>query len=118
VGGTPTTASGRVTALHRSSVASDGQGSSERLTGLIQTNAALQPGDSGGPLVTSAGLVVGMNTAASVGFRFQPGGRVGLAIPIDRALTIARQIEAGRSSSTVHIGPTAFLGVNVASPDS
>src|ERR1700730_1917295 len=66
VGGTPSAASGSVTGLGRSITASDGE-NSERLAGLIETNAALQPGDSGGPLVDSAGRVVGMETAASGG---------------------------------------------------
>ncbi len=42
----------------------------------------------------------------------------GFAIPINKALSIASQIEAGTSSSTVHIGATGFLGVEVASADS
>jgi S1-C subfamily serine protease len=33
------------------------------------------------------------------------------AIPIDNAETIAQQIENGQGSSTVHIGATAFLGI-------
>jgi S1-C subfamily serine protease len=36
------------------------------------------------------------------------------AIPIDTALSIASQIEGGHASSTVHIGTTAFLGVEIA----
>jgi S1-C subfamily serine protease len=44
----------------------------------------------------------------------QTGGGQGYAIPIDQAASIAGQIEAGSSSSTVHIGATAFLGVGVA----
>jgi len=39
----------------------------------------------------------------------------GYAIPIDTALSIAKQIEAGSGSSTVHIGATAFMGVEIAS---
>ncbi|HVT69034.1 MAG TPA: S1C family serine protease [Trebonia sp.] len=39
----------------------------------------------------------------------------GFAIPIDTALSIAKQIEAGSGSSTVHIGTTAFLGLEIAS---
>jgi S1-C subfamily serine protease len=38
----------------------------------------------------------------------------GYAIPINTALSIAKQIEAGQASSTVHIGPTAFLGLEIA----
>src|SRR6516165_3122558 len=49
-GGTPSVASGTVTALNQSITASDELSSaSEQLTGLIETNAPIQPGDSGGP---------------------------------------------------------------------
>ena len=41
----------------------------------------------------------------------------GYAIPIDTALSVATQIEAGQASSTVHIGATAFLGLEIASSD-
>jgi S1-C subfamily serine protease len=114
-GGKPATAKGKITGVGRSIVASDGEGISEQLVGLIQTNAALQPGDSGGPLVNAAGRVIGMDTAASVDFEFQSRHQ-GYAIPINRALTLAKQIVAGHASTTVHIGSTPFLGVSVADP--
>src|SRR5690348_5908356 len=41
-------------------------------------------------------------------------GTQGFAIPINTALSIAKQIEAGQGSSTVHVGPTAFLGLEIA----
>src|SRR5205085_12398228 len=37
----------------------------------------------------------------------------GYAIPIDKALTIAHQIESGQASANVHIGLPAFLGVDL-----
>jgi S1-C subfamily serine protease len=37
----------------------------------------------------------------------------GYSIPINTALTIAHEIEAGQASSTVHIGATAFLGLEI-----
>jgi S1-C subfamily serine protease len=124
-GGTPSVASGAVTALGQSITASDeGSGVSEHLTGLIQTNADIQPGDSGGALVNSHGQVIGMNTAASTGFQFQGQSssqgsqEQAYAIPIDSALTTAKQIEAGNGSSTVHIGATAFLGIATSGSDS
>ena len=116
-GGTPSVATGTVTALNQGITASDeGSGSnSEQLTGLIETNADIQPGDSGGALVNSYGQVIGMNTAASSGTQFQSqSGQAAVqayAIPIDHAESIAKQIEAGQGSSTVHIGATAFLGI-------
>jgi S1-C subfamily serine protease len=114
VGGTPSVASGHVTDLNQSITASDqSDHSSEQLTGLIQTDAALQPGDSGGPLVNSQGTVVGIDTAASSGFQFQSGSSQGFAIPINQATSIARQIMAGQSSDTIHIGPAALIGVVV-----
>ena len=120
--GSPTAAAGQVTGLDRSITASDeAAGASEKLTGLIQVAANIQPGDSGGPLINSVGQVVGVDTAASQGFRFgtvsAQGGGEGFAIPINKALTIAKQIQAGKGSSTVHIGRSAFLGVTVSDAD-
>src|SRR5215469_15593783 len=63
-GGTPAMATGMVTGLGATITAADqGTGVSERLRGMVQTDADIQPGDSGGPLVNSAGEVVGMDTA-------------------------------------------------------
>ena len=115
-GGTPSYAAGVITATGQSITASDeGDGTSEQLTGLLETNAEIVAGDSGGPLVDQHGEVVGMDTAASSGFRFSNSSQ-GFAIPIGDALDIAAQIEAGSSGGTVHVGPTAMLGVGVA-PD-
>ncbi|HET6963921.1 MAG TPA: trypsin-like peptidase domain-containing protein [Acidimicrobiales bacterium] len=118
-GGTPTAAGGSVTALNQTITASDAlDGTSESLSNLIETNANVQSGDSGGPLVDTAGRVIGMDTAASQGYSLQSAygaARQGYAIPINQALSIARQIESGQASSTVHIGGTAFLGVLISS---
>ncbi|MFF0491688.1 S1C family serine protease [Nocardia sp. NPDC004068] len=112
--GTPTAAAGRVTALNQSITASDeSSGASEQLTGLIQVAADIQPGDSGGPLINSAGQVIGVDTAASQGFRMGAGNGEGYAIPINKALSVAKQIQAKTASDRVHIGATAFLGVSV-----
>ncbi len=71
-GGTPSVAAGTVTALNQAITASDeGSGNSEQLTGLIETNADIQPGDSGGSLVNAYGQVIGMDTAASSGTQVQ-----------------------------------------------
>jgi S1-C subfamily serine protease len=114
VGGTPRAARGSIVALDQTITAADMGGvDAQRLTGLIETNAAIRPGDSGGPLVNDTGQVIGMDAAASAHFAAQPSTTQGFAVPIDEALAIARQIEAGTASSTVHIGPTGFLGVQV-----
>jgi S1-C subfamily serine protease len=114
-GGTPSAAGGSVVALSRHIVAGDmGGGMSEQLNGLIETDADVRPGDSGGPLVNAAAQVIGVDTAASAGFSFRSGTGQGFAVPIDEALAIATQIENHQASATVHIGPTAFLGVSMA----
>ncbi len=136
LGGAPSVAPGTVTALNQSITASDeGSGSSEQLQGLIETNADIQAGDSGGSLVNTHGQVIGVDTAASSGFSLGNGfgngngfggngssgsgsgaqsTTQGFAIPINTAVSIARQIEAGQASSTVHIGATGFLGLSIA----
>jgi S1-C subfamily serine protease len=107
VGGTPSAAAGKVTALDQDITATDaGGGDPEHVSGLIQTDAPIASGDSGGPLMTTDNVVVGMDTAAG-----SNGGPQGFAIPIGHAFDIAHQIERGQGSSTVHIGSTAFLGV-------
>jgi len=148
-GGTPAVAPGSVTALNQAITATDeGSGSSEQLTGLIETNAAIEAGDSGGPLVNSHAEVIGIDTAASTNYQFGGAGNGGFggqggsgssgsgssgsgssnsaggsttqgyAIPINTALSIAGQIEGGQASSTVHIGETAFIGLQIASQQS
>ena len=105
-------ASGTVTNVNRAITVSDDQGGRESLSGLIETNAAVRPGDSGGPLLNSSGQVIGMDTAASVGNQVaQTTANDGYAIPINTAMAIAKQIESGNGSGTVHVGGTAFLGV-------
>ncbi len=104
------TTSGTITRLGASITVEDEQGTA-RLTGLIQTNANLEPGDSGGPLLDSDLSVIGMHAAASAGYAFRSGGNRAYAVPINKALAIAKQIRTGRSTAAIHVGPTAFLGV-------
>jgi S1-C subfamily serine protease len=121
-GGRPSVVTGQIVGLNASITASDeSAGTQERLTGLIRHNAAIQPGDSGGPLVSTAGDVIGIDTAASThDFQFSGGTSQtqGFAIPIDEATSIASQIDAGRGSASVHIGATGFIGVEVQSVQS
>jgi S1-C subfamily serine protease len=114
-GGPPTVVTGTVTAVDQSIVATDeSDQNSERLQGLIQTSAPIKPGDSGGPLLDTSGKVIGIDTAATVAYKFSGGsGSQGYAIPTNAAMPIARQIENGQSSTVVHIGRTAMLGVSV-----
>jgi S1-C subfamily serine protease len=117
---TPSVATGKITALGASIAAQDqGAGTVEHLTGMIRTNADIQPGDSGGPLLNAKGEVIGMDTAASSassgGFGTTAAvSTTAFSIPINRAISIANQITTGTSSAAVHIGATAFLGVEIA----
>jgi S1-C subfamily serine protease len=115
-GGTPAATTGSVTALDQKVTAGDaGTGDSETLHGMIEISAPIEPGDSGGPLADSKGDIIGMNTAAaqSDNFSGQQGSSTAFAIPIEKARSIADQIEAGRNSDTVHIGERGILGVQV-----
>ena len=76
---------GVVSGLNRTITASNNQGSTETLKGIIQTDAAINPGNSGGPLVNLAGEAIGVNVAMVQGSQ-----NIGFAVPISevtRALT-------------------------------
>jgi S1-C subfamily serine protease len=106
-------ARGSITGLHRSIVVNDDNGGTASLAGLIETNADLQPGDSGGPLFNAAGKVIGMDAAASSGFVSTAADSY--AIPIAKALSVAKLIVAGHTTTRVHVGATAFLGIEAQS---
>ena len=108
--GSITAAAGHVTGLDQTITASDEGGSTaaETLNGMIETNADIVPGDSGGPLAGPGG-VIGMDTAGNDANDQEASA--GFAIPIDTALSIARQIAGGRASSVITIGYPPFVGV-------
>ena len=69
--------SGVISALDRNLEGQDGR----TITGIIQTDAAINRGNSGGPLLDSSGRVIGINTAI-----FSPTGAsagVGFSVPVD-----------------------------------
>jgi S1-C subfamily serine protease len=113
-GGTPSVAAGTVSALDQTvTVGDEITGSVEQLAGLIEIAADIQPGDSGGPLVDTAGKVIGVDTAGATGSHTAPSTGTGLAIPINDAIGISKQIRTGSASATIHIGATGVLGILV-----
>jgi S1-C subfamily serine protease len=113
-GGTPSYVTGNLVAMDQQITATDaGGGGAEQLQGLMQTDAPIQPGDSGGPLVNGAGQIIGIDTAASSGYSLQSSQSQGFAVPSVTALSLATLIANHQASATIHIGPTAFLGVAV-----
>ncbi|MBW8825691.1 MAG: trypsin-like peptidase domain-containing protein [Acidobacteria bacterium] len=114
-GGEPAVVSGIVQAVNETITASDDASGTDAqtLSGLIETDAPIEPGDSGGALVDIEGRVVGMNSAASVGGHFSSPATAGFAIPIARAIPVVDQMRAGRASDVIHLGLPAFLGVEL-----
>ncbi|AJE02127.1 DegQ family serine endoprotease [Geobacter pickeringii] len=55
---------------------------------FIQTDASINPGNSGGPLFSTAGKVIGINTAIVAG-----GQGIGFAIPVNMAKEVIPQLE-------------------------
>jgi serine protease Do len=73
---------GVISGLNRSITASDENGNSETLNGVIQTDAAINPGNSGGPLVDLSGEAVGINVAM-----VQGSENIGFSLPIEEVKT-------------------------------
>ena len=71
----------------------------DRLSNLIQTDAAINPGNSGGPLLDAAGTVIGINTAVE-----KDSTGIGFAIPVDIARPIMQQAIAGAKLARPYLG--------------
>ena len=97
LGDTPTVTTGIVSALDRQL-----QLAGNRLTHLIQTDAAINPGNSGGPLVNANGEVIGVNTAIAGNAE-----GIGFAISIDHARPVIETLQTGE------VPKRPLLGVNI-----
>ncbi|MDO4902075.1 MAG: trypsin-like peptidase domain-containing protein [bacterium] len=92
-----TITSGIISGMNRNVEASDGSGDAESLSGMIQTDAAINSGNSGGPLVNSRGQVIGINTAKAT-----DGDGIGFAIPISSIKGMLKSlVEKGRADRAV-----------------
>lgn len=90
---------GIVSGLKRNVSADSGVGDSERLTNIIQTDAAINPGNSGGPLLDIEGSVIGISVA-----RAQGAENIGFALPINQVKRIIDQVENGNKVSVPYLG--------------
>jgi S1-C subfamily serine protease len=99
---------GIVSGLQRDVVAGSSFGRSERLTNIIQTDAAINPGNSGGPLLDIHGRVVGVNTAVARGAE-----NVGFALPINPIKNTLEQVRTEGKISVPYIG-VRYLIINEA----
>ncbi|MFC7535601.1 S1C family serine protease [Actinoplanes sp. GCM10030250] len=84
-----TVTSGIVSALDRSLDTGD-----EKLTGLLQTDAAINQGNSGGALVDMSGRVVGVNVAIATAGDSTGSVGVGFAIPAGTVTSVVSQLKS------------------------
>jgi S1-C subfamily serine protease len=86
---TASVSAGIVSGLNRSMPTDSGR----LMSGLVQTDAALNPGNSGGPLLNASGQVVGINTAIESPVEGSVG--IGFAVPIDRLEKVLPKLLSG-----------------------
>ena len=94
-----TVSKGIISGLKRNLVAGSGFGQTEKLTNIIQTDAAINPGNSGGPLLNINGQIVGINVAIAQGAQ-----SVGFTIPINQVKKIINQVETKGKISVPFLG--------------
>jgi S1-C subfamily serine protease len=79
-------------------------GSSTNLTGMLQTDAALNPGNSGGPLLDASGSVIGINTAIETGGMGVSARGIGFAVPSNIVSSVLDNLKAGKAITRPWIG--------------
>src|ERR1700687_470718 len=92
---------GIISGLNRSSTAPTGRA----LTGMIQTDAPINPGTSGGALLDANGKLIGINDSIQSPVEGNVG--VGFAIPINRAVSLLPSLEKGIAIQHPALGITA-----------
>lgn len=91
---------GVISGTGRTLTATDSTGSmAEKLTDMIQTDAAINSGNSGGPLINAAGEVIGINTATS-----SSAENMGFAIPIAAVKGMLGQLTEKGEASRAYLG--------------
>ena len=90
---------GVISGIARTVSASGGNGFSETIQGVLQTDAAINPGNSGGPLLNLRGQVIGINTAIAAGAQ-----SIGFAIPVNRAKKDINSVKSSGEIRTPYIG--------------
>jgi S1-C subfamily serine protease len=95
---TGSVSSGIVSGLNRSMPTQTGH----VMSGLVQTDAALNPGNSGGPLLNANGEVIGINTAIESPVEGSVG--IGFAIPIDRLKQLMPKLLSGKNVEHAWLG--------------
>jgi serine protease Do len=107
LGDSASVTSGIISALNRQITAGDSTGSStETLTGLLQTDAAVNPGDSGGALVNSSGQVIGMSTAIAGSTSGASAQNIGFALPSNQLESLVSGLRSGGDGSQTNLGPS------------
>ncbi len=76
--------------------------SGSSLTGMLQTDAALNPGNSGGPLLDANGMVIGINTAIELSSTGARG--IGFAVPSNVAKKALPVLMAGKQVARPWLG--------------
>lgn len=90
---------GVISGLSRTIIAGGAGGFSEKIEGVMQTDAAINQGNSGGPLLNLRGEVIGINTAVASGAQ-----NIGFTIPINQVKRAIQSVKDTGSIKSPYIG--------------